>query len=396
MKILHVTLGFIPAVGWGGPVKIVHENGRELVRRGHEVTVCCTNLLNKRERIAPGTFTRRIDGLQVVYFATWNLPFWPGTLGPIWLPEWSGWLRREIAQFDVVHINGYRNFMNLPVIQAAKAAGVPVVLQPHGGIPVIVNSFVVKRLYDRVFGQSELANVAAIIAGQDSEREQALARGVPPEKIQIIYNGLAIRDAASLPESGAFRKRYGLRNDAPLVLFLARINKKKGADMLIEAFVRLKTPNVQLIIAGPDDGQLPEVLRLIKKYGVQDRVVLPGLLSGVDVDAAFRDADLYVLPCRADTFPQTILESCYAGTPIVVTDACESAYLVKDRIGDVVPFDPDAFAKAIDRLLNDREHYQRYQANCPLVMADTFSIRQAVDRLEALYERVMAGAPDHG
>ncbi len=50
MKILHVTLGFYPAVGWGGPVKIVRENGLELIRRGHEVIVCCTNLFDKRSK----------------------------------------------------------------------------------------------------------------------------------------------------------------------------------------------------------------------------------------------------------------------------------------------------------------------------------------------------------
>ncbi len=395
MQILHITLGFYPAVGWGGPVKIVHENGRELVRRGHEVTVCCTNLLNKREKIEPRTFQRDIDGLRIIYFNTLNLSFWPGTLGPVWLPEWSKWLKRKISQFDVVHLNGYRNFMNLPVVRAAKSAGVPMVMQPHGGLPVVVNSFAVKRLYDRVFGQAELSSLAAVVVGQDSERQQALARGVPPEKIEIIYNGLDVKPDAPLPEPGAFRQRFGLANTVPLVLFLARINRKKGADMLIEAFVRLKTPQVQLMIAGPDDGQLPEILRLIEKYRLQDRVVLPGLLSGSHVDAAFRDADLYVLPCRTDTFPQTIVESCNAGTPMVITDTCESAYLVKDRIGDVVPFDADALAAAIDRLLTDRPRYQRYQTNCPAVMEDTFSIRRTVDQLEALYQRVLTNSPNH-
>jgi glycosyltransferase involved in cell wall biosynthesis len=395
MKILHVTLGFYPAVGWGGPVKIVHENGCELVRRGHEVTVCCTNLLDKHRKIQPGTFQSEIDGLKVHYFDTINLRSWPGTLGPIWIPEWGQWLRREIHQFDVVHLNGYRNFMNLPVVRAALAARVPVVMQPHGGFPVIVNSFVLKRLYDRFFGRMELGHVAAVIAGQDSERQQALARGVPEERIQIIYNGLDARRDVSLPEPGTFRRRFGLRAEDPLILFLARINRKKGADMMVEAFVRLKTPKAQLAIAGPDDGQLQEVLRLITQYKLQDRVILPGLLSGSDVDTAFRDANLYVLPCRTDTFPQTIIESCYAGTPMVISDTCESAYLIENRIGDVVPFDADAFAAAIDRLFIDRERYARYQANCPGVMEDTFSIRTTVDKLEALYRQVIADSSEH-
>jgi hypothetical protein len=53
MNILQVTLGFYPAQAWGGPVKIVHQNSRELVRRGHQVTIYCTNLLDKKNKIIP-------------------------------------------------------------------------------------------------------------------------------------------------------------------------------------------------------------------------------------------------------------------------------------------------------------------------------------------------------
>jgi glycosyltransferase involved in cell wall biosynthesis len=390
MNILHVTLGFYPAQAWGGPVKIVHQNGRELVRRGHQVTVYCTNLLDKKHKIQRGTFERELDGMRVVYFDTWRLPWWPGTLGPIWLPDLPAYLKREMPGFDVVHFNGYRSPMMLSAAQAARRGGVPVVTQPHGTLPIIVNSFWAKRLYDWTLGSAELEGIDALIAGQESERQQALAHGVPADRIEIIPNGIDPGEREKLPEAGSFRRRYSLDPGQPLILFMARINKKKGTDMLIEAFAALQRIDAQLVIAGPDDGQLGEVKALIEKYRLGERVNLPGLLSGSDVLAAFQDADLYVLPCRADTFPFAIVEACLASTPMVITDRCEIADLVRDRVAEVVPFDACAFASAMDRLLTDRERYARYRANCGAMIADTFSIGAVVDRLEAVYKHVIA------
>lgn len=395
MRILQVTLGFYPATAWGGPVKIVHRNGKELVRRGHSVTIYCSNLLDKKRKIQDGTFEHVIDGMRVVYFDTWRLPWWPGTLGPMWMPELPTYLQQELSDFDVVHINGYRNLGFLPLATAACKAGVPYVLQPHGALPVIVNSFVVKRLYDRLLGQRETRGVSALIALQESERQQAIAQGIPPERIVIIPNGLELDESVFATAPGSFRCQYNIAANRRLILFLARINRKKGTDMLVEAFAQITDRGAHLVIAGPDDGQLAEVQSLIAKHGLESRVTLTGLLDEAAAMAAFQDADLFVLPCRADTFPVTVMEACQANTPMVITDRCEIAHLVQDRVADVTPFDAAAFAAAMQRLLTDRERYARYQAACPAVMADTFSIQAVGDQLEALYERVIAEQKAH-
>ncbi len=62
--------------------------------------------------------------------------------------------------------------------------------------------------------------------------------------------------------------------------------------MLVEAFAQLRNKDAQLAIVGPDDGQLADVQHLIRHHNLEDRVVLPGLLSGAAVLGAFQDADL--------------------------------------------------------------------------------------------------------
>lgn len=391
MNILHVTLGFLPAVGWGGPVQIVYNNARELILRGHRVTVYCTNLFDKHRKIQPHTFEDVVDDIRVVYFDAWRIPFWRGTLGPVWCPDLPSRLRRELPSFDIVHLNGYRNPMNLQIVNTLESSHTPLVVQPHGAMPIIVNSFFVKRMYDLLLGKRELARAQAFIALQDSEREQILAHGVPAKKIVVIPNGLDPQTRTLNVQPGFFRRRYNIPDAAKLILFLGRINRKKGLDLLIEAFARLKNLDTILVIAGPDDGQLAEVKMLIARNNLGRRVILTGLLSGSDVLSAYRDADLFVLPCRIDTFPTTIMEACMMSVPMVMTEGVEIAPLLKNRAAEVVPFDAGIFAAAMQRVLSDTDLYEKYQAGCAELMRDAFSITATVDRLERLYRGLLAG-----
>ena len=157
----------------------------------------------------------------------------------------------------------------------------------------------------------------------------------------------------------------------------------------MEAFARFDGTEAFLAIVGPDDGHLEEVQRLIQKHNLSNRIICPGLLTGEEVYSAYRDFDLFVLPCRADTFPSVIMEACAANLPMVITDRCEMAYLVKDRVADVVPFDVELFSRAMKDLLLDDKRYLFYKSNCNQVLKDTFSLDVTVDKLERLYQEVI-------
>lgn len=390
MNILMFTLGYAPAVHWGGPVKIVQQASETLARRGHQVTVYCTNLLDKTRKLSNGTVEKEVGGVRVVYFDTWRLRLWPGTLGPMWMPDLPATLNREIAGYDIVHLNAYRTPVNLVIQRQARKAGTPVVVQPHGTLPVVINSLALKRAYDITLGKLELAQADALIALQESEKRQAIQAGVPEGKVTIIPNGIDPGEAQRVSQRGRLRGRYGIPAEARVVLFLGRINRKKGADMLIEAFRKLEGIPAWLVIAGPDDGQLEELKRLVSTYGLQDRVAFPGLLQGDDLWHAYFDADLFVLPCRVDTFPTTLMEACLAELPMVITEGCEIAPLFAGRVAEVTPFEAVAFGGAMRRLLEDHNLYARYRAGCLPLLQERFSLESTVDQLESLYTRLGA------
>jgi glycosyltransferase involved in cell wall biosynthesis len=391
MHILHITLGFYPANSWGGPVRIIHEISRVFVRRGHQVTIYTSNLLNKHTEIKPYTFSTEIDGIHVNYFTTWHIKNWTGTVGPFWFPELPSTLEKKINEFDIIHINGYRNFVNIPVARIAYKHKIPYVLQPHGTLPILINSFFVKRIYDKFLGASELKHLDALIAIQDIERQRAVDFGIPSEKIKIIPNAL---DALQSWDSdklvpGLFREKYNLPRGRPIILFIGRINKIKGIDMLIEAFAKMRIVEPILVIAGPDDGHLFELKAMVENGNFGNRIFFTGLLSKEDAYLAYHEAKLFVLPSRYESFAMTILEACQANLPMVVTDTCEVSKLLENRIADVVPFNAQAFSDAMVNLLTDTERYRRYQENCFEMMRDVFSIDTSVDKLEALYSEII-------
>jgi len=393
VRILYVTFGFLPAVSWGGPVQVVYQDAMELQRRGHQVTVCTSNRLDKQRYIERGLFQGVVDGIPTTYLDTRMVPKWRGTVGPTLLSLSS--LRRvwqEVGRADVVHAHGTRNMIVLWAAISAWIQGQPLVLQPHGTLPHIVSSIRLKKLFDRLFMGLLLGSARRIIALQRSEEKQIIQAGGDATRICIVPNGLDDKSYDPEEHKGRFRAKLDISDERKIILFLGRINRKKGADLLVEAFARLpesKRSQAQLVVAGPDDGQLKEVLGIVSQHSLHGQVLFPGLLTREEVLAAYADADLFVLPCRVDTFPMVVLEACRARKPMVVTETCEIADILAGEVAEVVPVDVDALAKGMERLLTDMMLYKRYQEGARRLMETQFSVQAVGERLESIYQEML-------
>jgi glycosyltransferase involved in cell wall biosynthesis len=393
MKILMVTFGFYPAIAWGGPTTVVYQNALELQRRGHRVTVIASNRLSKQQCIAPGCFEREQDGIRVVYLHTYMLKNWPGTTGPTLIsPAGLIKLRQEIRRADIVHINSTRNIFSLAAARFAAWQNKPYVLQPHGTLPRIVSSIRLKQLFDRFFLGLIIDKAKTLIALQPAEVQQIIRAGGDSARTVTVSNGLSPITNVPAAKQKMFRSKFGIASDERLILFLARINRKKGTDLLIEAFAQMPAAlrqQAKLIIAGPDDGQLAQVQALVKQYCLEDRVVFTGLLAGEEVDIVHAAAELFVLPCRVDTFPMAILEACRAGTPMVVTETCEIAGMLKDEVATIVSVEPAAIAQGMSEVLQNGNLRQCYQKGAQKLMQTAFSIEAVGQQLEEIYIHAM-------
>jgi glycosyltransferase involved in cell wall biosynthesis len=356
MKILQITPCFYPAWAYGGIPRVAYELSRELARMGHDVTVYTTDVFDQHNRCEESGQETTVDGITVRYFknASNSLAYHYQLYMPRGMRQV---VQKTIANFDVIHLHGHRNFLNTIVHHYAKKAGKGYILSGHGTILRIERRIFAKLVFDRIFGDRVLRDADRFVAVSKYEVHQYAEMGIDRNKVDVIYNGIDVDAFTDLPEIGAFRKQYSLRSKK-MVLYLGKITPRKGIDFLVKAFSMLNGTDASLVIAGNDMGFKREVDAIAREKGVSSRIVFTGLLTGKDKLSAYRDADVLVYPAIHEIFGLVPFEAMMCGTPVIVTDDCGCGeiignegigYLVKyndveglrDRIAEVLTCAPD-------------------------------------------------------
>ncbi len=392
MRILNVTETYAPFLEFGGPPVKVRALSEGLARRGHQVTVLTADwglekrLQRQEEKItaerSPFGWRRNENGVQAIY-----LPTWMRYRTVSWNPAVKRYCRARLQNFDVVHIFGLYDLLGPAVAAATRKRGLPYVLEPIGMFVPIVRNLWLKRMYHAIWGRKLLEGASAVIATSEQEAEELAAGGLPRARVVLRRNG--VEAPASWPELGAFRRAYRISDDVKLVLFLGRLSIKKSPDLLLRAFAELSrrragTP-MTLVFAGPDEGGVKtELDQMATQLGVRTKVQFAGPVFGEAKWAAYRDADVFVLPSQNENFGNTAAEAMAAGTPVIVTEQCGIAPLLAEEAGLVVRHDAAALLKALERILSDSELRGRLAVGCTTVTS-RLGWEEPVREMERLY-----------
>lgn len=380
MKILQVMNYFSPV--HGGSAEVPFQLSKELTKRGHDITIYTTDYKLNYEWLESSEELH----IKVRGFKTWlNVASFQVTPGVVSISK-------EIKSFDLIHMHNYRTFQNVVVHHYARKYGIPYILQAHGSLPIIMAKQMLKQVYDKLWGQNLLKDASKLIAITKTEAEQYKSMGVCEEKIEIIPNGIDLGEYENLPPSGKFRKKWNIRNDQKITLFLARIHKIKGPDLLAKAFKTISKNNndLKLVFAGPDGGYLTFLKSLVRELGVEEKVLFAGPLYGRDKLEAYVDADVYVLPSIYEIFGITALEAMACGTPVIVTDRCGLANIIDEQAGLVVPYDEDALGKAIVEILSDINEKQEYGVKGKLLVREELNWAKITKQLEDIYRNCLS------
>ena len=386
MKILQVTNFFKPSWESGGPARVVYEISKKLVERGHDVTVYTTDGYKSRLDVKKNKPVD-VDRVKTYYFRNLSsyLTREMVLMIPYYLPIVA---RRAIRDFDVIHIHEHRTMLAVVVHHYAKKYRVPYILQARGSVLPFFQKRGLKRIFDIFFGYKILRDASKVIALTKTEIEQYKKMGVDEGKIEIVPNGIDLSEYDNLPKRGEFRKKYLIREDEKVILYLGRIHKIKGIDLLVEAFSDLikELDDIRLVIVGPDDGFLSSLKRQIEDLKIGDRILFTGPLYERDKLEAYVDADVYVLPSVYETFPVTVLEACACGTPVIVTDRCGIANIVNNNnVGYVVEYNKDQLQDAIFKILINEELRRYFGEGGKKLVREKFSWDIVVEQLEKIY-----------
>jgi len=198
---------------------------------------------------------------------------------------------------------------------------------------------------------------------------------------EIVYNTAL---SGKIPDRGFDEK--------VTITKMGRLGKRKGTYDLLEAFSRIasKYHHVHLIMAG--DGDVEKIRKRVKKLGLEDRVEVPGWVSGHRVAEVYSTTDIYVLPSYNEGLPNSILEAMAWRLPVVATPVGGIPEAVIDgKTGFLVEAgDIDALFAALDRLLTD--HYLRLKMGKAGFdrFKEKFDIEQIVQRVLKLQRRIVS------
>jgi glycosyltransferase involved in cell wall biosynthesis len=245
-------------------------------------------------------------------------------------------------------------------------------------------SWLAKRAWIALFERENIDKAAAIHVTSEIESRELRELGFRHSRIAVIPNGVdAPQNDLSYNSRGSALNSSQLR---PVVLFLGRVNWKKGLDRLIPALAHI--PEADLVIAGNDEENYQSTLtKLAKRLGVMDRVRFLGPVNVVEKWDLLRKAQVLVLPSYSENFGNVVLEAMSVGCPVVVTPEVGLAQVVKEaNAGLVIEGVPEKLAVGINGLLHEPDNRRRMGEAGRRIAQEEFAWDAIAKRIERLYE----------
>ncbi len=375
-KVLHVTPSYFPAHKFGGPIQSVLLLNRYLPN-DIELEVYTTNAgLLTDASIVPNIVNNTL-GHPVTYFSFVGPDNYNFSLRLLWA------LLKNLRRFDVVHITAVWNF---PVIAACLACWLfskPYLISPRGTIypeTVAMRSSLFKRVYYAVFAKWCMKFANRI--HYTSVDEQARV-----ERYLGLKNGCLIANGIELT---ALQKQVtGRPMDADYVLYLGRLDRKKGLDLLIDAYAIANNDvaPLQLVIAGPDAGGYQRQLQQqIASLGLIDCVHFIGQVTGEDKLRWYQHAKLFALTSHSENFGMTVVEAMASGCPVLISEGVGiSPQVIAADAGLVVPLQPALIAEQLIWAMKHPERMRQKADNAQQMIRDQFQIESVAAAMAASY-----------
>ena len=379
MRILFVIRTLDPA--WGGPVEGLRNLTAQARKRGYEVEVACG------------------DAPTAAWLAQWDLKVHVSGTGSLrrygLSAELDAWLADNLSRFDAVVVHSIWMYFSYAVWKATRRTGTPYFLFIHGALdPWFKRTYplkhIKKTIYWKLFEHRVLRDAERVLF--TTEEEMALAeRAFLPWECSPEVTGYGIVRPA-FPEVFDKAKYVQTLTEAHpqlanrrFILFLARVQEKKGIDLLLKAFAAAKNDldDTALVIAGPGEKKTFEQLgRLASSLGITRDVIWSGPLYGSDKWNAMRAAEAYVLPSHQENFGISVVEALACGLPVLVSDKVNIWREIQaSRAGLVAPDDVEGVVRLLTQwAARTAEEKREMAANANRCFSRYFDIEVTSDR----------------
>jgi glycosyltransferase involved in cell wall biosynthesis len=360
MKVLHV----IPAIAacYGGPSKVVIDTCRALRDAGIDADIATTNADENGDLRIPVDVPALVDGVPVYFFPRQNR--WR------YKPSWglTRWLRDNVTRYDLLHIHALFSYSTVVAARYARKYNVPYIMLPHGTLSAwpLRKNLMAKKIYLTVIEKKNLKRAAAVHFTAEDELLTSVAVGrsnfVLPYVVDLAVSGNAC---------------VAGRASQPRILFLSRIDPKKGLDLLIDALGKLREAGeeFEFVIAGSGDQAYErQVESMIADKNLSSVTKFAGFVEGNSKSSLLKSADIFVLPSYGENFGIAVTEAMAAGLPVIVSDRVNiHDHIRAAQAGVVVAPETQPLQRALWTLLHDSRLRQEMGENGARLVSDKFA-----------------------
>jgi glycosyltransferase involved in cell wall biosynthesis len=297
---------------------------------------------------------------------------------------------------------------------ALRREGVTLFHAPHYVLPPLVHCRSVVTIHDCIhlmfpqylpnrmalsYARTSMAMAArratrVLTVSESSKTDIMRFFGTDPSKIDVIYNAFDDRFGIEPNEEAVVgvRERYQLHDE--FVLYAGNVKPHKNLERLIDAFHRVRSrglDHLKLVMIGDEISKYASLRRAVHRYQLHKYVRFLGYLPEETLAVMYRLAGVFVFPSLYEGFGLPPLEAMASGTPVVTSNVSSLPEVAGDAAVLVDPYDPDAIADAIYRVLTNVD-LRRELRRRGLARARQFSWETSVRRVREIYAEV-ASAP---
>ena len=345
MKILRVIPSLNPEAG--GAVEGARQMDRQLLSMGILVEVVSLDSKSESEFLC--SYPAKVH------------PLGPSVLNYSYNKRLVPWLTKNHSRFDAIVVDGIWQYHSFGVWRAISNSETPYYVYTHGMLdPWFKKTYPLKHIKKSLYWPwaeyRVLRDAKAVLF--TTEEEMILARksfSLYKCNEQIVSYGIS-EPPKDVSLASRFFLKYSELKGKKIILFLGRINEKKGCDQLIEAFGKLavEIPDLHLVMAGPDEKNWKSSLvKMAKNLKVDGQITWTGMLTGDDKWGAFYAADVFCLPSHQENFGVVVAEALSCSKPVLITNKVNIwREIVKYGAGIVVDDDLESIYKQIEDWLD--------------------------------------------
>jgi len=364
-----------------------------LVKAGNEVTVFSPQRELKIEN-------SDLNGVKYVFVECVNRTLFSFINRESWLNKsYKSFLElHKVQPFNIVLS---QSSAGIGVIKRKKEVGVKVVSVSHGSILSEFKTRIsdVSSVSDWVSIVKDLVFVLTIFFGRqrdfilNSDKIIAVSNFVKKaiidetyvseERVKVIYNGI---------DPSSFSSEYINRdNNCVSILYVGRVIKSKGIDIILESLSKTKDVDFFLNIVG--DGNFTDTAKkLAEKLGISQEVKFHGKLEFSEIVRLLYRSDIFVMPTkRVEGFPMTMVEAMFSGIPIIATKIGGVSEAVWDEETGFLVDTPNAsdLLRMLEVLINDKKLREEFGRNALNRAQNLFSAGKMVEKYESVFREVL-------